>query len=120
MEDESPRARFQDREAVGARRQARRPFRWRDRAYGQSQARRTCWEPDAVPFAGEAGGPRCNACMSPVELRFQDRAPDVDRSQVATLGSEGRSQEERWGLRSSQRPGSACIGQGVALPIFQR
>ena len=41
--------------------------------------------------------------MSPVELCFQHRAPDADRSQVISMGSKGRSQEKRGGLRSSQR-----------------
>ena len=80
-----------------------------NRPYGHSQAGGARKKSDAQPFAGEAGWPRSDACMRPRELRFQDRPPDVDRSQVVSMGSKGRSQEERGRLRSRQRLGSACI-----------
>ena len=58
--------------------------------------------------------------MGPVKLCFEHRAPNADRSQIVSMSSKGRSQEKRRRLSSNQGLGSACISQGVALPVLQR
>ena len=58
--------------------------------------------------------------MCPVQLRLQHRCPDSDRSRVISLGSDGRSQEDRRWLRSLERLGGGCISKRVAFPVCQR
>ena len=60
--------------------------------------------------------------MSPMELCFEHCAPYAyaDRSQVISMSSEGRSQEERGGLCSRERVSCTCIGKRATLPVSDR